>query len=281
MTPQAMTVLIVAADAGLEAELAREDGFAVRRVPGIEAVTADGSVDAIVIELGAAGPLETLETLRAMMPGAAVLVVTDPDRQADGSVAIHAGAEDHLVRGAIPAGLLPRAIRYAVARRRHSRELATTDETTGLLNLHGFIPIAERHLRMADRARTPAVFLFVRVEGLSEAAAGHGDAERDALGRDAAGVVLEAVRGSDVPARIASDTFCILLSGEARGAETLVLSRLVEAIAVHNARRDRPRPLSLSVGSAVYDPEDPDPLESILETAGRRLNEQRTSSEAP
>src|SRR5439155_4024441 len=112
MGPEAMTVLIVGADAGLEAELAREDGFAIRRAPRIEAVTADGSVDAVVIELGAAGPLETLKTLRAMVPGAAVLVVTDPDRQADGSVAIHAGAEDHLVRGAIPAGLLPRAVRY-------------------------------------------------------------------------------------------------------------------------------------------------------------------------
>jgi diguanylate cyclase (GGDEF)-like protein len=281
MTPEAMTVLIVAADADLEAELTREDGFAIRRAARIEAVTPDGSVDAVVIELDAAGPRETLETLRAMMPGAAVLVVTDPARQADGSVAIHAGAEDHLVRGAIPAGLLPRAVRYAVARRRLSRELATTDETTGLLNLRGFIPIVERHLRMADRASTPAVFLFVRVEGLVEAAAEHGDTERDAIGRDAAGVVLEAVRGSDVPARIAPDTFCILLSGGAQGAETLVLSRLVEAIAVHNARRDRPRPLSLSVGSAVYDPEDPDPLERILQTAGRRLDEQRTSSEAP
>ena len=65
------------------------------------------------------------------------------------------------------------------------------------------------------------------------------------------------------------------------GAETLVLSRLVEAIAVHNTRRDRPRPLSLSVGSALYDPERADTLEGILETAGRRLNEQRTSSDTP
>ena len=74
-------------------------GLAVHELPDeeltryrehIEAVTADGSVDAVVIELGAAGPLETLKTLRAMVPGAAVLVVTDPDRQADGSVAIHA-----------------------------------------------------------------------------------------------------------------------------------------------------------------------------------------------
>ena len=281
MRSEAMNVLGVGLGPDLEAELTGDDGLVVGRARGIEAVTADGSVDAVVIELGDAGPLETLETLRSMMPGAAVLVVTDPDRQADGSVAIHAGAEDHLVRGAIPAGLLSRAIRYAVARRRLHRELASTDEATGLLNLRGFIPIAEHHLRMADRARTPVVFLFVRIERLPETVTGSGVAEGDAIGRDAAGVVLEAVRGSDVPARIAPDTFCVLLSGEAHGAETMVLSRLVEAIAVHSARLDRPHPLSLSVGSALYDPDRPDPLERILETAGRRLNEQRTSSEAP
>src|SRR5207244_10051646 len=133
-----------------------------------------------------------------------------PDRPA----AIHAGAEDHLVRGSIPPGPLSRAVRYAVARRRLSRELATTDETTGLVNLRGFIPIAERHLRMADRARTPAVFVFVRLERLPEIAA----AERDALERDAAGVVLEAVRGSDVPARLGSGAFRSSLRGAARGA---------------------------------------------------------------
>jgi GGDEF domain-containing protein len=61
------------------------------------------------------------------------------------------------------------------------------------------------------------------------------------------------------------------LTGDARGAEALVLSRLVEAIAVHDARLDQPRSLSLSVGSALYDPDHPSSLEQILSTADRRL----------
>jgi hypothetical protein len=65
----------------------------------------------------------------------------------------------------------------------------------------------------------------------------------------------------------------VLLSGDASGAESLVLSRLVEAIAVHNAEQERPAPLSLSVGSALYEPEAPNTLSEILETAGRRLHD--------
>jgi len=94
------------------------------------------------------------------------------------------------------------------------------------------------------------------------------------MARNASEVLMQAVRDSDVPARVAPDTFCVLLTGEATGAETLVLSRLVEAIAVHNARSDQPRSLSLSVGSSLYDPEHPASLEQILESAGRHLAEQ-------
>ena len=53
-----------------------------------------------------------------------------------------------------------------------------------------------------------------------------------------------------------------------------MLSRLVEAIAVNDARAGPRPPLSLSVGSALYDPEQPVTLEQILETADRRLADQ-------
>ncbi len=240
---------------------------------GLEGIDGERTVDAIVVTLGDQAPLELLGALRARAPEAAILVVTDADREADGAVALHGGAEDHLVRGSIPPGLFPRAVRYAVAQRRLRRDLSTTDELTGLPNLRGFAPIADHHLRMADRARTPVVFLFVRLDGL--AAASIEGAERAAtVAREAAEVLLEAVRDSDVPARISSDTFVVLLTGDAVGAETLVLSRLVEAIAVHNTSRDDASSLSLSVGSALYEPEQPATLAQILETAGRRLREQ-------
>ena len=119
------------------------------------------------------------------------------------------------------------------------------------------------------------VFLFVRLEGLRGSRRGErGATKAAALARDAAALVLEAVRDADVPARISADTFCVLLTGEARGAEALVLSRLVEAIAVNDARLDQPRQLSLSVGSALYDPDQP-------EHAGADLLDRRPPAGGP
>ncbi len=265
-----VTVLLVGIDDALGDELDAEEGFEISRAADITGDVV--AADAVVVALDGTPPLELLGRIRAAMPDAAVVVVTGPDRAADGSIALHAGAEDHLITGAIPEGLLPRAVRYAVSHRRLHRDLSTTDPTTGLLSLRGFAPIAEHHLRMADRARSTVVFLFVRLDGLVQVLASGGADEADAMARDAAEVLLEAVRDSDVPARISADTFCVLLTGDARGAETLVLSRLVEAIAEHDGARDDPRHLSISVGSALYDPEHPDTLEAILQTAGRRLS---------
>ena len=269
-----VTVVLVGLEDSLSEELAGEEGFDVQRTGDIEGLDEHRGADAVLIALEGAGPLEVLGALRARAPEAAVLVVTDPDREADGAVALHGGAEDHLVRGSIPDGFLSRAIRYAIAQRRLRRELSTTDEITGLPNLRGFAPIAEHHLRMADRAKTQVVFVFMRLDGLQTARVASPE-EAEALVREAANVLLEAVRDADVPARITEDTFAVLLTGDAVGAETLVLSRLVEAIAVHDTDRQSPRSLSLSVGSALYDPEEPATLSQILETAGRRLGDQR------
>ena len=260
----AMTVMLVGLDAALADEVADDERFDVRLIESVDQLGPSEQADAVVVVMKGQRPLELLESLRNELPEAAVVVITEAGQETDGAVAMHAGAEDHLVRGSIPAGLLSRSVRYAVAIRRLRRELGTTDEVTGLPNLRGFVPIAEHHLRMADRSRESVVFLFVRIEG--EVA--HDDV------REAAEVLLDAVRDADLPARITDDTFAVLLTGDAAGAETMVLSRLVEAIAVHNAKQDPPRPLSLSVGSALYEPGAPSTLSQMLETAGRRLHEQ-------
>jgi diguanylate cyclase (GGDEF)-like protein len=156
-------------------------------------------------------------------------------------------------------------VRYAVDRRRLRRELATIDERTRLPNLRGFVAIAEHQLRMADRAGSPVILLFVRFEAGTRTD-GRPPIE-DELAVQAAEVLISAIRDADLPARIAEDTFCVLLSGDAKGAEVTVLSRLVEAIALREASSADPQPLSMSVGSAIYDPANPASLEDLLAAA--------------
>jgi diguanylate cyclase (GGDEF)-like protein len=264
VTGDAIRVLLVGTGDGFGSDLER-DGFEVARIPDLAALGPGSDQDAVIVALNDVGPLEALETLRLKTPAAAVIVLTTAGNESDGAVALHAGADDHLVQGSIAEGLLPRAVRYAVERRRMRRELATIDEPTRLPNLRGFVAIAEHQLRMADRAGTPLVLLFMRFDEPEGAETPPAHVDERAV--EASDVLISAIRDADLPARIADDTFCVLLAGDARGAEVTVLSRLVEAIAVHDARSTHPRPISLSIGSAIYDPSDPVGLEDLLEAA--------------
>ena len=272
MITEPVSVLLVGLTDDEARAIADDDAFLVSRVATLGEIPADAlATEAIVLALDGAGPLDSLRIARTSAPDAAIVVVTDPSHEADGTVARHAGAQDHLIRDATLAPLLPRVVRYAVGMQRVRRELATIDEATLLPNLRGFAAIGQHYLRMADRLAQAAVFVFVRLDDHAELLRTLGPDAADELARDAAAVILEAVRDSDLPARIAPDTICVLLTGDAAGAETIVLSRLVEAIATHDARRDNPRALSLGVGTARYEPGSGTTLAEILETAVRGL----------
>jgi PleD family two-component response regulator len=244
-------------------ELARE-GMAVERVDGMDATLARldaGGIDVLLLALDPGA--DTFASVRAHPADVPVVVIAEQGEQARAEAAVRGGAEDRITRGELPDSMVPRLLRYAVERHRLRRQLRAVeiaDDATGLPNLRGFAPIAEHHLRMSDRTRDPVVFLFVRLSDTADVA-------------DAAEVLRQAVRDADVPARVADDTFCVLLTGSAQGAEATVLSRLIEAIAVANARPDREQPLALDVGSSLYDPEQPMTLEEMLDEASRRMAE--------
>ena len=260
------TVLV--ADASENADRIAEelirDGMAVERADGLDATLArlaTGDIDVLLLALD--GTVDLFGSIRTSHADLPVVVIAEPAEQDRAEAAVRAGAEDRIMRGELPDIMVPRLLRHAVERhrlRRQLRALEIADDVTGLPNLRGFAPIADHHLRMSDRTKEPVVFLFVRLSDTSDVA-------------DAAQVLRHAIRDSDVPARVADDTFCVLLTGNARGAEATVLSRLIEAIALANAHPHRDTPLSLDVGTSLYDPEQPVTLDEMLAEASRRMGE--------
>ena len=159
--------------------------------------------------------------------------------------------------------------------------IVLTDELSGTYNLDGFTVLAEHHMAMADRRGQPVLLVFIGLDGLSAVRERNGSEAADRLVADSARVLKMVVRRSDVLARVGDDQFCVLLTGDAAGAETMVLARLVEAIASDNARSERPSPLSLSVGTATYDPAEPCPLPELIAQAGLRMEERRKAAGGP
>ena len=242
---------------------------------GALANLADGGIDVVVtsLDLPDATGTDVIVSLRERAPDVPVIVVGDA--LADPMDAFGAGASDVVPQDAA-ADLVARAVRYAATLRKVEaglRRFQAFDELTGLLNTRGFDLLANHHFRLADRSKNPVLIVFLRVD---EGEEGPGEpAVADAA------VISSAVRVSDVVARVDSGAFCVLLPGAEPGSEPVVLERIIEAVASHNADTGHETGPSLSVGAVSYDPEHPVPLEELIAAADRRMRRPSPGASEP
>ena len=142
------------------------------------------------------------------------------------------------------------------------------------MNARGFDLLANHHFRLADRSKDPVIILFLQVDRA-------GGAPGDPAVADAATLISSAVRVTDVVARVGPDAFRVLLAGASTGTEPIILERIVEAVAAHNAKAGRDAGPSISLGAASYDPEHPIALEGLIAEADRRMRRPSDVSGTP
>jgi diguanylate cyclase (GGDEF)-like protein/PAS domain S-box-containing protein len=159
------------------------------------------------------------------------------------------------------------------------RRLALLDELTGLNNRRGFVLLAGHQANVAKRDSKPMNLLFIDLDNLKSINDNFGHSEGDRAIADAAQVLKDTFRESDVVARVGGDEFCILMmsDGPVMDAQT-PLSRLQTNVDLHNARRDRPYKLSFSVGQADYDPEAPSSIEDLMQAADEAMYVQKSTN---
>jgi diguanylate cyclase (GGDEF)-like protein len=175
-----------------------------------------------------------------------------------------------LVLWALGAGLLA-ALTAAFHQRNllvtRLRELALVDELTGLHNRRGFLLLAHKQLQVAQRTLRPALMLFLDLDGLKLINDEHGHEAGDAALRRLSGVLHAALRSSDILGRYGGDEFAVLCPETGAEAIPRILEALQRRVDEANAGSGRPWRLSLSSGTAVFDPRHPATLEELLRAA--------------
>jgi len=148
------------------------------------------------------------------------------------------------------------------------REAALTDPLTGLSNRRGFFSLAEQQLRLAERKKRSMMLLYLDVDRMKEINDTYGHMEGDHALCDAAALLKGTFRESDIIARMGGDEFAVFLT-EPSGpdAAPVVSQHLQRGIEAHNKQGGRAFRLSLSIGSAYYDPERPSSVTDLLTTA--------------
>lgn len=145
--------------------------------------------------------------------------------------------------------------------------MSLRDQMTGLYNRRGFITLAEQQIKAANRAGRAMLLTFVDCDGLKGINDAFGHEEGDRALIDTADVLRRTFRGSDIIARLGGDEFAVLSIDAAEMAPQDFSDRLEGHIAEFNAGKFRPYTLSMSWGTAVYDPAAPRSLDDLLSSA--------------
>jgi diguanylate cyclase (GGDEF)-like protein len=143
--------------------------------------------------------------------------------------------------------------------------LAASDALTGLSNRRGFDLLATKILEISKRRSTPAVLLFIDVDGLKPINDTHGHETGDELLRELSRLLERVFRASDVVARLGGDEFAVLLSATSDLYEPVF--RLRQAIDERNRAAPDATPMSASVGAVAFDPRHPEALEDLCRRA--------------
>src|SRR5678815_3680000 len=96
---------------------------------GVSALVAD-HFDVVVMDMSVpdGAGLANVTLLRAEAPQVPIIVAGDSDDETVALEAVHAGAQDYLVKGQLAPGWLERSLRYAIERHRMDRVLLEAEE---------------------------------------------------------------------------------------------------------------------------------------------------------
>ena len=132
----------------------------------------------------------------------------------------------------------------------HERELARTDDLTGLLNRRSFMEAANHEIVRARRFRHPFTVVYMDVDNFKAVNDRFGHSTGDTVLRAVGQTIRDTLRELDVIARLGGDEFVILMPETDDAAAKAVVTRVRQRIA-EVVERGR-WPISFSIGIVTW-----------------------------
>jgi diguanylate cyclase (GGDEF)-like protein len=217
--------------------------------------------------------LELTERAKKIRPDMAAIVMTAYIEEFSYDSAIEVGASDFIKK--------PFTVRELIARIQHVklqerlRSMSVTDELTDLYNRRGFFALAEQELKLANRLRRSVFLFYLDIDNLKDINDNYGHLEGDMMILETANILRRTFRQSDTISRIGGDEFVVILNGAKKADVDIVASRLQANLEDFNKQMNRGYKLSMSVGIAFYNPEEPASIDELLSQADKSMYENK------
>jgi len=260
--------------------LTRKGHHCETAINGLEALDklGDATFDAVItdIVMPELDGISLTKELSKRFQRLPVMIITGYGDEYSTESAMASGAREFIKK---PFSTTEFALRFDKMMREHRAEetlllLSLTDDLTGLYNRRRFFVLTEQYLKVATREKKRLLLLFIDMDDLKWINDHDGHHEGDQALKDLAHILKQNFRESDILARIGGDEFVVLFVSTDENSERLV-TRLHENIREYNDKRRRPYRLSISVGTATFDPQDPISIDELLSMADASMYAQK------
>jgi diguanylate cyclase (GGDEF)-like protein len=129
-------------------------------------------------------------------------------------------------------------------------------------------------LKFAERIKKSIVLLFIDLDHMKWINDTLGHQEGDTSLVEIAAILRQTFRQSDIIGRMGGDEFAVLAIDTAHEGRNTA-ARLRAALDSYNKSETRRYKLSLSVGAAHFDPENPSPLDELIAAADNLMYEEK------
>jgi diguanylate cyclase (GGDEF)-like protein len=132
----------------------------------------------------------------------------------------------------------------------HQRELARTDDLTGVINRRSFFEASQHEINRARRHRHPFTVAYMDVDDFKLINDNYGHSIGDTVLRSVSRTIKNNIREIDVVARLGGDEFVILMPETGEAAAQVVVARVHESIM--STMRDYGWPITFSIGVVTW-----------------------------
>lgn len=150
--------------------------------------------------------------------------------------------------------------------------LSLVDDLTGLYNRKGFLALAHHRVKLAHRGGEPFSVAFVDLDGLKQINDTFGHQAGNSALVDAANVLRDCFRESDILARLGGDEFAVFI---AEADKKRVADRILQKLQAHNDAAQRQYCLSFSIGIVSGVSAEESEIEALLARADSLMYEQK------
>jgi diguanylate cyclase (GGDEF)-like protein len=207
---------------------------------------------------------ETFRHAQAAAPHVPVILLVAAEDDANSVRMMREGAQDFLIKQEVDCAPLAHAMRSAIERHRllsSARAGAMNDSLTGLPNRSMFTTFADRDRKLAERLGRRLMILLAEPQNLAEIANTFGEQRRDLTLVEAADHLRSILGPTDMAARIEEFRFALVMFETDVESLESVWARMHSAAGAHHIR----------VGAAIFDPERPVSLDTLIEQAAADL----------